>query len=526
MAGTVAGLSIADERKSPTLSPKNFLFIVVDDLRPELGCYGRSHMVTPNIDRLAAKGIQFNRAYVQQASCAPSRASFLSGVNLESIGVDYPYSRYFVDEWLPIHDSLLTRFFKSGYTTLSIGKIHHTYPGFQLDQLSEPAFLPEGMWRYAAEENRVPRSPDAIIDKIGENTVAYEFVDASDSAYKDGAVTAQAIRSLRKLAPGEAPFFVAVGYYKPHLPLVAPRRFWDRYADTPETAALTAGSPPLGAPAYARKRLLGELTSHEHFNTGADEFATGRYTVNETFASNLRRAYFACVSFIDEQVGILLAELEELRLTQNTVVVLIGDHGWHLGENATWAKFTNWEYSTRAPLIIYDPTNPTSGPTEALVEFTDIYPTLLDIAGLPIPDHVEGTSLVPVLRQPDRGWKQAVFSRFSRGPRDFTEGANLMGHAIRTNDFRYIEWRDTNSHEVDAVELYHYEAHETETTNLAGRPEWAEVENDLAKRLAQGWRGALPKGIKPRSKNPPAPPPVAWGPESAAWRREQAPPTP
>jgi iduronate 2-sulfatase len=483
----------------------NILFIGADDLRTQLGCYGHEQMITPNIDRLAEEGVLFQRAYVQQAVCAASRASFLTGCRPDTTGVDYPYSEYFMGEFRSTRPTMSEYFHQQGYYARTFGKVHH---GFEDHHLSEPHYLPTWNVHYVAPDNIALGKKHE--SGRSQETPVFEFYDAPDVAYKDGMITAEAIDTIRRADQQNKPFFLSVGYFKPHLPWVAPKRYWDLYEGI-DVGLAQVPSLPEGAPEYA--------TSHYSLENYAGENDSGGRHLSEARARKLRRAYFACVSFIDAQVGIVLGELERLGIRDNTIVVFWSDHGWHLGDQGAWGKVTNYEWATRAPLIVSVPGMKAAGAhTNALIEYVDLYPTLADLAGLTIPEFLEGTSFLPVLENPEAKWKNAAFSQYPRGEM-------LEGYAIRTHEFRYVEWwaKDgLEKTEIRARELYDHRVDGSESVNLVNLPENVEVVRMLSAQLAAGWKAALPPGVTNLSENPPAPLPIAFGPEKEAKSARQA----
>ncbi|MBK1877246.1 sulfatase [Pelagicoccus mobilis] len=482
--------------------PLNILFIGVDDLRVELGCYGDAIAKTPNIDKLAKDGLLFERAYVQQAVCAASRASILTGCRPDSTGVDYPYSEYFMHEFRKTRPSIAEFFFDKGYFARTFGKIHH---GFE-DHMTERHYLPTWNVHYLDPHN-VALGKKHKHGRTKE-TPAFEFADAPELAYKDGMSTAEAIDTMRRAQQEDAPFFLGVGYFKPHLPWVAPKKYWDLYEDV-DVGISPVPSLPDGAPDYA--------TAHYSLSNYSGENDYGPRRLSDDRARVLRRAYFACVSFIDAQVGYLMDELDRLDLRDNTIVVFWSDHGWHLGDQGAWGKTTNYEWSTRAPLIVSLPGS-TGARTSALVEYVDLYPTLVDLAGFEVPDFIEGTSLRPLFDSPDREWKTAAFSQYPRS-------GDLEGYAIRTDRYRYVEWWEKEGIEKTSLlsrELYDYESDPLETVNIAETAAHSETVEMLSKQLVAGWRSALPDGISNESSNPFAPHPVAYGPEKNSASTRQA----
>ena len=466
----------------------NVLMIISDDLRNELNCYGAKHMVTPNIDKIASRGIQFNRAYVQQAVCAASRASFLTGLRPNTTGSDYPYSIYTVEELLEKdHPSIMRYFMNRGYYVRGLGKIHHGY----VEDFTEPNF-----------NSRKPNYVNPESNQLkGMDRPPTEVPDVDDNAYRDGENTTEAINTLHRMRNQDKPFFLAVGYYKPHLPWCAPKKYFDLY--DPEDIPLADHKfLPENAPEYATG--FGNLNKYELPDNDDD---AGIFS--DSRARELKHAYAACVSYIDAQVGKLLDELDELGLKENTIVIFMSDHGWHLGDQGKWGKSTNFENATKAPLIITAPGFSSGQQTDALVEYVDIFPSLCELAGVEKPDYLEGTSVVPLLNDPERTWKKAVFSQYPRGyPK-----AEFEGFTIRTDRYRYVEWRELDG-SLKAQELYDHKNDPLESVSVIHDENYTGIMCDLMKQLRAGWKSALPDGIENHSDNPQAPEFVPWGPEA------------
>ncbi len=463
-----------------TTQRPNVLFVVVDDLRPQLNCYGMAWILSPNIDKMAARGMVFERAYCQQAVCAPSRASVLSGCR--------PATTTIYDLQTPLRAAMpdvltLPQHFKNqGYETVSIGKVYH-HAQDDPEGWSRPPFQSKGDWKgrgYLTDEAiEVIKRTDAEQEAMGSSRrglgPAFESADVPDEGYHDGKDAQAAIDALQDLAALDRPFFLALGFHKPHLPFNAPKRYWDMYD---RNAIPMAANPfePEGVTPFSLTDF-GELRGY--FGIPKE----GR--VPDEIARKLIHGYAACVSYMDAQFGKVIDELERLGLRENTIVILWGDHGWKLGEHDSWCKHTNFEIDARAPMLIQVPGYEGGRKTDALVEFVDMYPTLSELCGLPIPEHTEGTSFVPLLDDPDRTWKDAVFSQYPR------RGEAVMGTTMRTDRYRYTEWRDTATDEVLARELYDHEEDPQENVNLAVRPDYEPLMDKLAARMEQGWNGSL-----------------------------------
>jgi len=458
----------------------NVLCIISDDLRPELGCYDADYIHCPNIDALAARGLVFRRAYCQQALCFPSRNSFFSGLR-----VDDSYPQRAADGELltfrcraPDIVALPQLFKQHGYFTRGLGKIlHHSngQGGPQNDPISwsAPFFYPH-IGQYAAPENKDKR---ITVDRAAnfENPL-FEGPDVPDNAYFDGRITDEAIATINKHVEDRAaqPFFLMVGLFKPHTPFNAPKRYWDRY-DRKSLALADNPFPPENVPA---KYAMNAWRYVRSFRNIPDQGP-----VPEELARDIRHAYYACISYVDAQVGRLLRALDRHRLRDDTVVLLWSDHGYQLGEHGMWCKHTNFETSTRVPLVVSVPGKRTAGQsTDGLVELVDIYPTLVDICRLPKPDHLQGTSFAPLLDDPSLPWKTAAFSQYSR--------AGALGRSARTERWRYNEWQTDGI--IVARELYDHETDPYENRNLAGLAEHATTIERLSVQLKAGWKAARP----------------------------------
>lgn len=452
----------------------NVLFIAVDDLRPQLGCYGDKVAITPNIDRLAKMGVVFNRAYCQQAVCAPSRASVMTGRRPDETKV-WDLKTHFRTA-LPDVVTLPQYFKQHGYDTRNVGKIYHDPKNAQ-DPISWSA--PEIMAvtdvagpKYILTEN--------LPTEGSWKAAATECVDVPDSTYVDGKVGDAAVHLLSELK--DTTFFLAVGFRRPHLPFTAPKRYWDLYeADNIPWPAHDRA--PENVPAIALHNSV-ELRGYSDI---PDIGPLSPQKIRE-----LRHGYYASVSYIDHQIGRLIDELERQGLLANTVIVLWSDHGFHLGELDLWSKTTNFELDTRVPLIVASPLlHYQHVHTDALVELVDIYPTLADLTGLPIPPGLAGTSMAPLMENPDRAWKKAVFSQFPR-PWMYKDKPEVMGYSVRTADYRYTEWIATNDKSVKAAELYYYKDG-VETANLVNQAAFSEKQAVMKRLLHDGWRNARPE---------------------------------
>ncbi len=457
-------------------SPKmNVLFIAVDDLRPELGVYGHPQILSPHIDRLASRGLTFDRAYCQQAVCAPSRISMLTGMR--------PDSTQIYDLTHPLRENLpgalsMPQFFKEqGYETLSLGKIYHHWKDDKDVGWTQNPWHPKGEWKGRGYLD--PASWKMITKKgLGPST---ESPEVADEAYPDGQIAEKAVSELRRLQKQDRPFFLAVGFMKPHLPFNAPQSYWDLYPE--EEIRLSPQTDwPTGMPDYAKnsRGFVWEISEYRDLVDLERPFP-------EDVSRNLIRGYYACVSYTDAMVGRVLEELDRLGMRENTVVILWGDHGWKLSEYASWSKHTNFEIDTRVPMILSVPgQKEPGGKTDALVELVDIFPTLAELCGFPVPEQCEGRSMVPLLTDPDQSWKAAAFSQYPRGK-------DLMGYSIRSGQWRYTEWVDVETRGIRARELYDHAGGPVAGENLAGKDVYAETVSQLSALLdkGQGWKSEV-----------------------------------
>ena len=476
----------------------NVLFIAIDDLRPELGCYGEQSIRSPNIDALAASGLVFERAYCQLAVCNPSRVSIMTGLRPDSTKVWDLATRF--RHTIPAAVTLPQQFMEHGYHAVSYGKIFHN-PWPDNESWSEPHAWPKksSLWSDNAKQRLAEYREKMRAEGRSESQVnrmraqATEVVDTPDDKHIDGAIAQQALAAMKRLAKQDKPFFLAAGFVRPHLPFVVPRKYWELYdAD----AIPVAANPflPKAAPAFAMNTMY-ELRDYFDFDSTP---LPDQGSLTEAQQRRLKHGYYASVSFIDSLVGRLLSELEALNLADNTIVVLWGDHGWKLGEHNSWCKQTNYEIDARVPLIIRAPNTKARGQkTDALVELVDVYPTLCELAGLPVSEDLEGRSAVPLLSDPGQPWKQAAFSQFRRQDGNVP----LMGYAMRTDRYRYIQWQDRRTREVVATELYDHENDPLESTNIAAA---SENEDRLAKLSRQMWTllPTPPKYTPPKPRRP------------------------
>ncbi|WP_163397319.1 sulfatase [Flavobacterium fluviatile] len=493
----------------------NILFVAFDDMRTELGCYGSEVVKSPNIDALAKAGVQFNRAYCQEAICGPSRASIMTGARNETINVIDLFQDFRAN--CPSIITLPQHFRENGYETVYTGKVFHgKYTDDELSwsrkatQPKKDPNIPETKGGYALKENQQmyidnKKELDAKYGEkmIRENWLAkgpdVECADVPDETYEDGENTLAAIATLNELTKSDKPWFLGLGFHKPHLDWIAPKKYWDMY-DESEIPIATQVDPPINGAAMGLSESL-------EVRVGADMPKTEAFSPE--LQRKLRHGYFACVSYVDAQLGKMVEALKASGEYENTIIVLWSDHGFNLGEMGYWGKATNYEISTRVPFIIVAPgvTDKVKGQkADALVELIDVYPTLCELAGLKQPTHLEGNSIVSIIKNPSKKGAEAAFSVFPTpalrewAARPFTPPFRnsffapliekietkiknqmgdkwnraafeefVMGYAMRTDRYRLVLWKDRR-HRNDAplfVELYDHEKDPNETTNIA-----------------------------------------------------------
>ena len=443
----------------------NILLLLVDDLKPALGCYGDRWAITPNIDRLAAQGVRFESAYCNQSVCAPSRNTLLLGVRSTTLGV-YSLGRNF-RQAAPDAVTLPQYFMNHGYRTEAVGKVLHTGHGNHED-LASWSVAPqlEKVVEYLLPENsaggRLTREDafftNQMLGKVGSlpKGAAWESTDVPDRAYADGRIAEEGIRRLRAASRRpDQPFFLALGFVKPHLPFTAPQKYWDQH-DPKKFTIAPDQTHPEGAPNWAGKRG-GEIVNYTPL--------TVENLREDAMQRKLLHGYYATSTFVDAQIGKVLNELERLGLESNTVIVLWGDHGWHLGDHGYWTKHTNYEQANRIPIIVVAPGRGLAAgrSTRQLTESVDLFPTLAELAGLPepnVPQGLDGLSLAPVLRDPSHEIRDHAYHCYPRRGR--------MGRAIRTERYRLVEWRSVATPDAPAeYELYDYVDDPGEKRNLS-----------------------------------------------------------
>ena len=457
----------------PSAERPNILFIAVDDLNNDLGAYGHDLVQSPHIDRLAAQGIRFDRAYCQYPVCNPSRVSFLTGLYPEQTGVLTNQDTFRVH--IPEVATLPQWFRRHGYYVARVGKLfHYNVPlGIGTDGLDDSL-----SWDHVVNPRGIDREVHDRIHTLipGQfgGTLSWLSLDDDEGEHTDalGAAAAIALLEERRASHPDQPIFLAVGFYRPHTPYVAPRSYFEPYPleDIHPAMEEPGDRDDIPVAALADRPKQRELTLEQR--------------------REIIQAYYASVSFMDAQVGRLLDALERLDMADNTIVVFASDHGYHLGHHGLWQKGDLFEGSVRVPLIVTLPGSPHAGSaTEALAELVDLYPTLVELSGLPAPDHLAGQSLKPILENPAHPGRQAAltvaWSR-ARWTRPEMPAERILGRTIRTPRFRYTEWNEGQA----GVELYDYLEDPQEYANLADRPERAETVRRLKQLLAEKKRAA------------------------------------
>ncbi len=461
-------------------SRPNVLFIIVDDLRPELGCYGANIIHTPNIDALAEQSLVFDRAYCQEAVCMASRNSMLTGLRPDARKI---WTNRDVREDLNDIDFFPGHFRKNGYHSIGIGKIAHN--SWEDPRCwSEPHLKPENIaYEYRTHAGRkiveqmqrdakAAGQPDPflnVIEKIRRG-MPWEMLDVEDSELGDGQIADLALKALDRNSDRDSPLFLAVGFLRPHLPFVAPKKYWDLY-EADQLPQATIDFFPEGAPEAADNRSRELLTQYRGLPKNLP--------LDEATKQKLVHGYYASVSYIDAQIGRVLKGLRDAGMEDNTIVILTSDHGFHLGDQSMWGKATNFELSTRVPLLIKAPGMTTAGRrTHSQVELVDLYPTLCELAGLPKPQHLQGTSIAKLISSPELELREVATSQYPR--------SGAMGHSVRSKDFRYTEWRKLEGGELIHRALYDLREHALEQVNVVEEKEFADVATRLTELLDQG----------------------------------------
>lgn len=439
---SILGCNEKTKKKALNTNVKpNVLFVYIDDLKPELGCYGKLNVKSPNIDKLAKEGILFKRAYVQNPVCGASRASTLSGLRPnKNRFIDYKTA---VDNDAPGVITLPQQFKENGYYTVSNGKVFHNLKDTEDRSWSEPA------WE-SKLNTRIPLDPESLKLKGGTKNRGpfFESPDVPDNAYADGNMIEKSIADLKRLSKKKQPFFLAVGIKKPHLPFYAPKKYWDLYVHDSITLPNNAYLPK-----NAPKGLIGspEIGFYHDKNM--------TYNSDE-FSRSARHGYYACVSYADALFGKLMKEVEDLGLKDNTIIVLVGDHGWNLGEHTFWSKHNTTHLAMNTPVIISAPGFKGNIKTSGLIEFIDIYPTLCELAEINKPTHLEGNSFKSLMENPNQKWKEKVFSRHKKAV------------SVITDQYTFTRFSGETPSEMM---LYDLKTDPDENVNIAGDKAYQDV---------------------------------------------------
>ena len=518
---------IAQQKKA---KKPNILFIAVDDLKPLLGCYGNTLVKTPNIDRLAKISTVFNRNYCQQAICGPTRASIMTGTR-----PDVTQVWNLTTQMRDVNPNLVTLpqyLITQGYETSGIGKIYHpssaiggvdpvswSIPYLKSKESDFPVALGSpANGQYQLPETKARMTPEIIAERKQQNKdlasndenpksikgPSVECINVPDNAYQDGVNALLAKEQIIKLSKGDKPFFMAVGFSKPHLPFVSPKKYWDLYKrDDMPIASFQEHSKNGPLIAYHQSGELRNYLDIPEFATlPADSLRIGLKLEKQ---KELIHGYYAAVSYLDAQVGILLNTLESLGTLNNTIIVLWGDHGWHLGDHDLWHKHTNFEEATRAPLIIAGP-GIKSGKTNSLSEFVDVFPTICDLAGVPIPNKLDGLSLKPLMLNNNAKVNDYAISQYPRKLKKVEmikkgyADPKIMGYSLRNDNYRFTIWMNNftskqpfNESQIYASEMYDYVKDPLEKVNVVNDKDYAAISKELKAKMLDYFKSELAK---------------------------------
>jgi len=446
----------------------NVLFIIIDDLRAELGCYGSSMVKSPSIDHLAGEGVLFTRAYCQQAICMASRASLFTGLMPTKNRI---YSNLSVDKLMPEAITLNQYFSQNGYDVSGIGKLYH-FKEDNIRQFGDTWFEDVPGSR---EKGRGYLTPEAIPEIKNEKGPAWENADVRDHEYRDGFYADRAIQKLGELKERNKPFFLGIGFRKPHLPFCAPKKYWDLYEHNEIGLAEN--------PFYSENGSVHGWNNSVELRTYTN-IPDGNEPISDEISRMLVHGYFACISYVDAQVGKVLNALDSLGLAHTTVVILLGDNGWKLGEHGMWGKHTNFEPDTRVPLIIRAPGMLMGRQSTSFVQFLDIYPTLCSLCGFKIPENIDGFNLEPILRDPAIILRNEAFSVWPSNETIDTDSMQvILGFCMRNIDYRYIEWTHLASGKVVDKELYDHRNDPGENRNVSELHQYRKTTRELSARL-------------------------------------------
>jgi iduronate 2-sulfatase len=464
----------------------NLLFLVADDLRPELGCYG-SAAKTPNLDALAKRGMRFDRAYCQQAVCNPSRSSFLTGRRPDSLHL-WNNGTHFREK-NPDVLTLPSWFQSQGYTTRCVGKIFHNW--HTAEKGDRRSWSADEFLHYANHGDDLPQVRGALPENQTKlvtwpygNTLTTECRDVPDDAYYDGRVAVEAVKQLGQLK--DQPFFLAVGFWKPHAPFNAPKRYWDQY-QRDKLPSLNSARPKneVAWAFHDSREILGLPPKNQ--------------TPTAEQSAEMRHGYFANITYMDAMLGKVVDALQANQLAENTVIVFFSDHGYQIGEHSLWGKTSCFENDARVPLLIVPPAGFKSGSTDSLVELIDLFPTLSELCGLPIPKGLDGVSLVPILKDPTHRLKPVALSQhprpayFDRTP---TKTPEAMGYSVRSATHRYTEWRAWTDGKLLGAELYNHRTDYAELNNVLAEPS----EADTLKALKRELHERVPPDVAPSKR--------------------------
>lgn len=460
VAGIIGAAHPALAQQAGRLVPPNVVVIMADDLNNDMGVYGHPLVNTPNLDRLATQSVRFDRAYNQFPLCNPSRVSLLTGLRPDTNRVHDLVTNFRTA--LPDVVTLPQMFKRNGYLTARVGKIYHYGNPGQIGTsgLDDPA-----SWDVFVNPRGIDKDEETQLTNLTParplgSALAYYASPAPDEAHTDGKVAAEAIALLEQNRG--RPFFIGVGFYRPHCPFIAPQKYFDLYP-------LDRIRPPLSMPGTPEPPPAAWFTTPPHWGIGEDK------------QREAIRAYYASIAFLDANVGRVLDALDRLKLTDNTIVVFMSDHGYHLGERGQWMKQTLFERSARAPLLIAGPGVTAKGRASSrVVEFLDLYPTLAELSRVSPPPGLQGRSLAPLLGNPEAQWDHPAFTQVRRG----AAGDQFTGYSVRSEKWRYTEWDDGKR----GVELYNEIDDPDEMRNLAAEPKYRDTVSDM-QRLLRGIQG-------------------------------------
>jgi len=488
VSSLIACTFISNASEKQNIQNPNVLLICVDDLRPELGCYGNTYIKSPNIDHLAKKAVVFTNHFAQVPTCGASRCCLLTGMlPRKTDHLSNEACRLFISGKPETSkpETFIHHLKRNGYYTVGIGKIGHYVDGL-LYEYTEPVgkeyelpyswnemLLNSGKWGtgwnsffgYADGENRQSRK---------KQVKPYEMADVEDTGYPDGLIAEQALTKMDELAKKEQPFFLAVGFFKPHLPFNAPKKYWDMYNESKIPL-----SPNPFIPKNINKASLHNSGEFNGYELG-EEKASLNGPISDAYARKLKHGYFACVSYIDEQIGKILNKIVNLGLEEKTVIIIWGDHGWHLGDHLVWGKHTIFERALKSALIIKIPGMTHGDSISRIVSTIDIYPTVVELCKLQMPHKTDGKSLVPLLTNPDAEWEDISFGYFKNGI------------SLRTERYRLTQYfRD----QEPAIELYDHKNDPYETKNIAN--DYSEITKQLLPKWEKGNTGVMKEAFSP-----------------------------